>query len=240
MPKILNLENQIFDQLTVIKLDEEKSREKKRKWWICKCSCGKIVSISGDKLRSGHTTSCGCKKYKQAEDLTGQIFGDLKVVKQVFNSHKDGAVWECKCLICNNDKFIQVKAINLKLGKTTSCGCAIKSKGERKISQILEELKLNYKEQYIFEDLKGEKYPLRFDFAIFNNNKIKCLIEYQGIQHYESVKYFGGEKQLIQQQKYDTLKREYCKNKKIKLIEIPYLDYQLLDINYLNKLINNE
>src|SRR5437899_3236677 len=30
--------------------------------WECRCECGKIVSIVGSSLRSGHSRSCGCKK----------------------------------------------------------------------------------------------------------------------------------------------------------------------------------
>ena len=28
--------------------------------WLCQCDCGKETTVSGDKLRSGNTTSCGC------------------------------------------------------------------------------------------------------------------------------------------------------------------------------------
>lgn len=32
--------------------------------WLCKCVCGNELAIEGAKLRSGHTTSCGCMKGK--------------------------------------------------------------------------------------------------------------------------------------------------------------------------------
>jgi hypothetical protein len=51
-----------------------------------------------------------------------------------------------------------------------------------------------------------------------------CLIEYQGEQHYNSVEFFGGEKQFKKILKYDSLKEKYCKNNDIKLIKIPYWD----------------
>lgn len=32
----------------------------KKIFWMCQCDCGKIIPVEGNKLRSGHTQSCGC------------------------------------------------------------------------------------------------------------------------------------------------------------------------------------
>ena len=52
--------------------------------------------------------------------------------------------------------------------------------GERKIHQILEDAGLNYRMEYIFEDLKSSSgRPLRFDFVIFDDDgNIDFIIEY--------------------------------------------------------------
>lgn len=55
--------------------------------------------------------------------------------------------------------------------------------------------------------------------------KQNLLIEFQGIQHYEPVEIFGGEKQFKIQQEHDKRKREYAINNNIKLLEIPYWDF---------------
>jgi len=34
--------------------------------WLCVCNCGKEVSVSGQALRSGNTTSCGCMRAERA------------------------------------------------------------------------------------------------------------------------------------------------------------------------------
>lgn len=50
------------------------------------------------------------------------------------------------------------------------------------------------------------------------------MIEYQGLQHYEPIDYFGGEKQFDRQQKHDQLKRDYARKNGYNLIEVPYIE----------------
>ena len=49
-------------------------------------------------------------------------------------------------------------------------------------------------------------------------------IEYQGIQHYESVDFFGGEEAFVNRQKLDARKRELCKTNGLRLIAWPYTE----------------
>lgn len=88
--------------------------------------------------------------------------------------------------------------------------------------------------KWYFNDLKSKNnYPLYFDFAIFDeNNKLECLIEYQGEQHYIEPR---GKWTSVQES--DIIKREYCKNNKIKLIEIPYYNYEKLDWEFLKEMM---
>ena len=51
---------------------------------------------------------------------------------------------------------------------------------------------------------------------------IQTGIEYQGIQHYNPVSFFGGEEALAQRQELDKVKRQLCENNGIRLIEWPY------------------
>ena len=75
---------------------------------------------------------------------------------------------------------------------------------------------------------------LRFDFAILDNNgELLHLIEYDGKQHFEPVKIFGGEKRFLDQIKKDKMKNEYCNNNNIKLIRIKYSDIDKININLL-------
>ena len=51
MPKAIDLTGQTFGEITVLCKDEELSREKKRVYWKCRCSCGREKSIRGDGLK---------------------------------------------------------------------------------------------------------------------------------------------------------------------------------------------
>ena len=109
------------------------------------------------------------------------------------------------------------------------------SRGEIKIHEILTAAGLPCIEEYSFPDLLSHKnVPLRFDFAVFDDNgDIDFLIEFQGIQHYEPKSKFGGIPGLRQQQYYDMLKREYCKKHGITLILIPYYDEGRVNYDYI-------
>lgn len=59
MPKVLDLTNQKFNRLTVIKPMLERTIDNKPQW-LCKCDCGKFIMVTASGLRSGNNKSCGC------------------------------------------------------------------------------------------------------------------------------------------------------------------------------------
>ena len=238
----VDLTGQHFNRLTVLGRDMTKPiGAGKSAYWLCQCSCGNQKSVRTDKLRNGDTQSCGClsKEVKSKlflQDLTGQKFGKLTVIKRDNSKPKGNthfAYWICKC-DCGN--VTSVRGDHLRDQTIIGCGCT-NSRGELKIRQILDENNITYQQQYSFNDLKVKDY-LRFDFAIFDKEKIKCLIEFQGKQHYEKAGYDTEERFQIRKQ-YDELKRKYCKDNNILLIEIPYTDYDILTIDYLRRCWND-
>ena len=104
-------------------------------------------------------------------------------------------------------------------------------------------MNITFKKEFSFPKLlsiKGQ--TLRFDFAVFDKeNKLVCLIECQGQQHYKPIEQFGGEAQFLIQKENDEKKRNFCKEENIILIEIPYWDYPIINESYLKEkfLINN-
>jgi len=65
---------------------------------------------------------------------------------------------------------------------------------------------------------------LRFDFAIFDNNQLLYLIEFQGVQHFKSGTGWNTEEKLIKTIEHDILKLNYCSVNKIPLFVITYKD----------------
>lgn len=194
--------------------------------WHCLCECGNECNVVAGDLRSGRTQSCGCLHKELAAknhmiDISGQRFGSLTAIKRLPKQHNNNCFyWECLC-DCGN--IVEVPTSYLTSKNTQSCGCHALSHGENEISSFLDINHISYKKQYTFNDLIGTKRPLRFDFAIFDeNNNLKFLIEYNGKQHYQPVERFGGEEKLKIQKQYDLKKQEYCKTKEIELYTIKY------------------
>lgn len=207
-----------FGRLLVIsRADDYVSPKGARKsQWLCLCDCGNKSIVSGDNLRSEHTKTCGCSDANY-NDLVGHVYGDLTVEKEIDpqGAHRK---FLCKCS-CGN--YTEVLGTHLIQGATQSCG-HISSRGEQKISKILQDWHIEYQTQVTFEDLKSPKYgALRFDFGVYKNGKIEYLIEYQGIQHFENT--FRINKNDFQyRQECDAIKRQYCLTHNIPLIEIRY------------------
>ena len=237
---LIDITGQKFGRLTVLHRDENKPKgHGKKVYWVCQCDCGNIKSVTGDNLKRGAVVSCGCyHKEKMREmlfkDLTGQTVGFLTAIKPL-HQHADGTFyWECQCK-CGNIK--EVKASYLLDGSVKSCGCIGKSAGEAIIEVILKEMSIDFQQQYTFKDcISNKNYPLYFDFAIFKNNKLHCLIEFQGQQHYKEIASFS--ETLADRIERDEIKRKYCKNNNIPLIEIPYTDLSKINIEYIKERCN--
>lgn len=214
-------------QLKPLYIDETKPRGSgKNIYWICECSCGNTISVNSCNLASGirnnRNMSCG-KCHAQRKDLTGNTYGKLTVLKadDTFQSSKENNwknKWICRCE-CGN--IVSVIGSNLTRLHTTSCGCASRSIGEENIEKLLKENNITYAKEYTFPDLKL-KSKLRFDFAVFQNNQLSHLIEFDGRQHNNEYNPWNSNETLQERQNRDEIKNQYCIDNNIKLIRIPY------------------
>ena len=215
-----------FNKLTII---AESSRRAANggKYWICQCECGNIKEIRADHLKDGHTKSCGCKNQDKINNIIGQKFNNLTVIEMTNRRRTGGdVIWKCLCE-CGNIAY--ASASELRNNRIKSCGC-LKSLGEKTINKILTENNFSFQKEYIFSDLKDEGF-LRFDFAIFNNNQLSYLIEYDGEIHFNDTGAWNGYLDYEILHKHDLMKNEYCKQHDIPLIRIPYSHLNQLTLN---------
>lgn len=164
-----------------------------------------------------------CKKLglegfiEKAKDKWGDRY-DYSLVEYKNNKEKVD-------IICKEHGVFKQRVNDHLRGNKVGCGCPICNEpiGERIISEYMIINNINFERQKKFNGCKYKK-GLSFDFYLpyFNT-----CIEYNGIQHYEPVVHFGGEKVFKNQIIRDSIKKEYCKNNNINLIIIKYDD----DIN---------
>jgi hypothetical protein len=132
-------------------------------------------------------------------------------------------------IICpKHGEFIQTPHNHLK-----GVGCPIckESKGENNIRLLLLENNIKFIPQHKFNECRN-KLPLPFDFYLPDYN---TCIEFNGIQHYKPIEFFGGEKYLIDVKLNDVIKKKYCDKNNINLIIIKYNEIPNKIISLLKK-----
>ena len=227
MSQIINIIGQKFGRWTVIGRDTTK---KGTAYWLCKCDCGTERSVCGSSLRNGTSTSCGCYRTENSrinngtyKNEIGNRYGKLVVVAkdEELSLIKHRAQWVCKC-DCGNFKIVSSKC--LRDGKTKSCGCML-SIGEEEIAKLLRKYNIQFISQY---GVTINEKHYRFDFAIIEDNQIKCFIEYHGIQHYDNKHLHWGKDASVNQER-DAVKEKWAYDNGIHLYVIPYTEFNNLE-----------
>lgn len=119
-----------------------------------------------------------------------------------------------KCNKCGTEWYATPNDV-LSGRRCPSCNQSI---GERQVEHWLRAHHIKYELQKKFETCRYQK-ELPFDFYL---PELNVCIEYQGEQHYRVVNFFGGEKGFIERQRNDNIKRKFCKDNDIRLLEIPF------------------
>lgn len=193
--------------------------------------------IRQDALQSGATNSTkGACTGGVIHDLTNQRFGMLVALYPTDKRASNGCVrWHCKC-DCGNETNPDPTMNNLTRHHTLSCGCRKNSKWELFIQSYLESINIDFIPQKVFSDCKNKNNTcyLYFDFYLPYYNMI---IEYDGQQHFDPIKIWGGEEKLKRQQENDEIKNQYCKNNNINLVRIPYTKNKEEIIQIINDII---
>ena len=108
------------------------------------------------------------------------------------------------------------------------CPNCNQSNGEKTIKKFLTEYNIKFKHQKTFKKCVY-KYVLRFDFYLPDYN---LCIEYNGIQHYTPIEFFGGLKKFQINKERFEIKLNFCEKNEIGLEIIKY------DENVIERLTN--
>lgn len=172
-------------------------------------------------LSGGGCTQCGVDNAREKKSIgiedfilrSKEIHGDkYDYSKSIYITRRIPLV-----IICTMHKkeFLQTPSSHL---AGYGCKKCSKSRGEKFVMTILDELEIHYENEKKFPECKNIK-QLRFDFYLPNEH---LLIEFDGEQHSEPIEYFGGEEGLKQRQINDMIKNNYANNYNIPLLRINY------------------
>lgn len=178
-----------------------------------RCPSGIINGDKSCKYCSAHRSFNKTPK-EYEEEVYKQTNGEYLILSQYKTNKEKILIKHLKC-------GYEWKQIPTSILQGYGCPNCRASKGEKEVANVLEKLQVCYKREFRIKECKDKK-SLPFDFAIFYNEKLCCLIEYQGEQHYRIRKNSLFGKTLTDRIKKDNIKRTFCKENNINLIEIPY------------------
>lgn len=126
---------------------------------------------------------------------------------------------------CENCGFIFNIRISSFLTQDTR-GCPkckrFHSRGEQMVEAYLKAKGIPYETQKRYPDCNGNLSS--FDFCAYDEEGQECLIEVNGIQHYQDRKNWSNSWSLEDNLRRDKIKSDYCEKTGKKLIIIPYYD----------------
>lgn len=194
-----------------------------------KCSCGKIFETTFYKFDKRNKRQCNVCGYNitRAKNMTpiDEIKNMVSQSGYTFLDHiLENSIQRIFVKCDKNHDAYWVDACKFKFGRR--CPYCQRSLGEESILRELDRLNVIYNREFKFDGLVGIGGGyLRFDFVIFDKlHNIKCIVEYDGLQHFEVA--FNSIETFKRTQIHDKLKNEYCAKKGIPLHRIHYKEYE--------------
>ena len=189
-----------------------------------------------------HMRGQGCPKCKFDSQRNLHGFDDIKTyfltkAKEVHGDKYDYSKVELEyisqkvCIICPvHGEFWQIPNAHLQGVGCPQCGYR-KQNCELKIAEILKSNGITYKRHAKFEWLGRQN----VDFYLPDYN---IAIEYQGLQHFKPIKFYGGEKAFDKTIERDKRKYMLCKENNLKLMYVSF--EKELPKTYLDEIYNSE
>lgn len=200
----------------------------RRVWWQCHKKHEWEAKVSDRSYGNGCPT-CSGRRVSADNNLAAvhsDIAGQWHPTKNAISptdvvAHSHTEVW-WKC-VCGHEWKAQVKT------RCEGHGCPVcnkASRGERAIADTLAKLDIAYQREVRFDSCR-DKYPLPFDFVV-KSGELTAMIEFHGIQHFEPVSFASDKTPAMAVTMYegvqrrDNIKRKWCEDQKVRLLEIPY------------------
>lgn len=142
-----------------------------------------------------------------------------KCLSNIYHNGNTKLKWEC-----NNGHQWLATPIMIKSG--TWCPICRESKGEKFIADYLDNHNINYVREKTFDNCKGIRNKLPFDFYLPDHN---MCIEFDGKQHFVPTNFYGCSDKLSlksfnELKINDKIKNKFCQLNNIILIRISYVE----------------
>ena len=184
---------------------------------------------------SAHLKGHNCPKCTGNSGLTKELFIEraIKQHGEIYSYHKVNYInaHQKVKIKCDVHGFFKQTPSDHIYSTGKGCPKCKETTGERKIRLYLESQEIKYKYQKRFKDC-SYKSTLPFDFYLPN---LKTLIEFDGIQHFEPISIWGGEKALKSLKIRDGIKNDFAYENNYKLIRINYSE-----IGEINRILKAE
>lgn len=200
---------------------------------ICK-KCGNVETKDPKSFYLGYGCLKCRVKQRNPKQITKKEFLERAIKihgekydysKIEYNSIND----EVEIICSKHGSFYQKPAIHM-YAKSNCPECKI-TKGEESISQYLNNRNIKYIFQHKIRINNSYHY---YDFYLPEYN---IMIEFNGMQHYKPIKFFGGQEAFKYLQIRDKIKKQYCLENQIKFIIINYKELDQIKI-ILDKTLN--
>lgn len=211
------------------------------------CMCGNVFQSTFDYIKNGQRRKCfecqpkegnlrkqGDVPYnrKTHEDFLNElhelyddeydVLDEYQTCKhKIRMKHNCGHVWQV-----DPDHVLNHQT------RCPNCYDTKNSKASKDVENWLIKNNVSFQKEYRIDECRYKR-PLPFDFAIFDGNELKLLIEVDGQQHYDFFRYIKDE--TVREEKFrltqlrDKIKTDYCKQQQIPLLRIPYYEIKNID-----------
>lgn len=196
-------------------------------WCRCKL-CDEVYKTTFDSFKK-NTIHKPCMKLahnwirmsdEEFKQTVSELYSDIVCISEYEGMYNKVRL---KCNICGEEwECAASKVINIGV----RCPNCQKLAGEEAVGNILKSMNIAFEREKEFEGCKNIR-NLKFDYYLPEYN---ICIEYNGEQHYKDGTLFNDDEKntLEYSKKRDNIKREFCENNGIKLLEIRFNEFRYI------------